>query len=116
MVHESVPTATSYAFGSHPRRVFSIRYLLPGFFHCGAFKMDRRYSEVDNPKNMLLKTKREIAWPLQISRSEFLGVEQTDYAYNARLLLLACSCASSGCPNLELTRAKRLHNMLANGY
>jgi hypothetical protein len=33
MVHESVPTATSYAFGSYPRRVFSIRYLLIGFFH-----------------------------------------------------------------------------------
>jgi hypothetical protein len=29
MVHEPVPTAT----GSHPRRVFSISYLLTGFFH-----------------------------------------------------------------------------------
>jgi|SRR5215471_1854825 len=35
MVHESLPAATSYAFGSHPRRVFSIRYLLIGFFHGG---------------------------------------------------------------------------------
>src|SRR5262249_40528305 len=35
MDHEFVPTATCYAFGSHPRRVFSITYLLTGFFHCG---------------------------------------------------------------------------------
>jgi hypothetical protein len=33
MVHESLPTATKYAFGSHPHRVFSISYLLTGFFH-----------------------------------------------------------------------------------
>ena len=33
MVHESGPTY--YAFGSHPRRVFSISYLLTGFFHGG---------------------------------------------------------------------------------
>jgi len=33
MVHESVPATTSYAFRSHPRRVFSISYLLTGFFH-----------------------------------------------------------------------------------
>jgi hypothetical protein len=35
MVHESVPTTTYYAFGSHPHRVFSIIYLLTGFFHGG---------------------------------------------------------------------------------
>jgi hypothetical protein len=35
MVHESVPTATKHAFRSHPRRVFSISYLLTGFFHGG---------------------------------------------------------------------------------
>jgi len=34
MVHESVPTTTCYAFGSHPHRVFSIRYVLTGYFHC----------------------------------------------------------------------------------
>jgi hypothetical protein len=34
MVHEYVPTATKHAFQSHPRRVFSISYLLTGFFHC----------------------------------------------------------------------------------
>jgi len=34
MVLESVPTATLYAFGSHPRRVFSFSYELTGFFHC----------------------------------------------------------------------------------
>jgi hypothetical protein len=33
MVHEPVPTTTKHAFGSHPRRVFSISYLLTGFFH-----------------------------------------------------------------------------------
>jgi hypothetical protein len=35
MVHEPVPTTTKHAFGSHPRRVFSISYLLTGFFHGG---------------------------------------------------------------------------------
>ena len=35
MVHESLPTATKYAFGSHPRRVFSISYQITGFFHGG---------------------------------------------------------------------------------
>jgi hypothetical protein len=30
---KSVPATTSYAFRSHPRRVFSISYLLTGFFH-----------------------------------------------------------------------------------
>jgi hypothetical protein len=29
------PTATLYAHGSHPRRVFSISYLLTRFFHGG---------------------------------------------------------------------------------
>jgi hypothetical protein len=33
MVHESLLTTTSYASGSHPRRVFSLRYPLTGFFH-----------------------------------------------------------------------------------
>ena len=33
MVHESFPPATEYAFGSHPRRVFSISYPLSGFFY-----------------------------------------------------------------------------------
>src|SRR5260370_7705306 len=33
VVHESVPTATFYAFGSHPRRVFSIICPLAAFFH-----------------------------------------------------------------------------------
>jgi len=33
MVHESFPPATSYASESHPRHVFSISYLLTGFFH-----------------------------------------------------------------------------------
>ena len=32
MVHESLLTATAYASGSHPRRVFSPDYLLTGFF------------------------------------------------------------------------------------
>ena len=40
----------------------------------------------------------------------------SSYAYSAKLLLLACSWASSGSSNLQLTRGKRLHNMLANGY
>jgi hypothetical protein len=35
MVHESLPTTTTTLFGSHPRRVFSISYLLTGFFHGG---------------------------------------------------------------------------------
>jgi hypothetical protein len=35
MVHECVPAATSYAFRSHPRRVFSASYSLTGFFHGG---------------------------------------------------------------------------------
>ena len=35
MVHESLLTATAYASGSHPRRVFSPDYLLTGFFHAG---------------------------------------------------------------------------------
>ena len=33
MVHESLPPATSYTLGSHPRRVFSIRYVLTGYFY-----------------------------------------------------------------------------------
>ena len=32
MVHELVPTATFYAYGRHPRRVFAISYSLTGFF------------------------------------------------------------------------------------
>src|SRR5215471_6249668 len=35
MVHEPLPTATSYASRGHPRRVFSTRYLLTGYFHGG---------------------------------------------------------------------------------
>src|SRR5947208_1226151 len=33
MVHESLPTPTESAFGSHPRRVFSVCYELPSPFH-----------------------------------------------------------------------------------
>lgn len=46
MVHESLPTATKYAYGSHPRPVFSISYLLTGFFHGG------------NAIHLALKTRR----------------------------------------------------------
>jgi len=33
MVHESLPILAENAFGSHPRRVFSVRYELPIPFH-----------------------------------------------------------------------------------
>ena len=44
MVHELVPAVTYYAFGSHPRQVFSISYPLPGFFHAGGRGFESRRS------------------------------------------------------------------------
>ncbi len=35
MVHELLLSPTESAFGSHPRRVVSVRYRLPSHFHGG---------------------------------------------------------------------------------
>ena len=64
-VHEFVPTATYYAFGSHPHRVFSIRYVVTGFFHCD--------STVSIPAYRLSRYSNE---PAETSCGAFCGTPQ----------------------------------------